>query len=399
MRIGLVTDFYRPWVGGPATLLYELSQGLASRGHAVPLLAPSATGRGGTQWEGSVCVTRVATVAAPFGYDVRFAPLPLRAVRMWLRRIRPDVVHVHHPFPISASVVLAARHYEIPVVATNHTIPLCSLWGIRDSPAYRPARVAFGRWLTFLMNRCDKVATPTETAASYLRDLGFHREIHTISNGVDTRRFKPGAAPDLRRRLALDDRPVVLYTGRLDAEKEMDVWLRAAADLRVRMPAQFVVGGRGADEDRLRHLARRLGLLSDIHFVGYLSDDDFPSLYRVATVYLITSPVELQSISTLEALATGVPVVSVSAGALPELVKDGVTGLSVPPGDSAAAASAVEALLRDEPRRRRMGASARDLAVGHDLQVTVDRYEELLTRAAHGARLRVKRERTGIAWV
>jgi len=379
VRIGLVTDFYSPWIGGPAALVQNLSRGLAGRGHDVSVLAPSATGWGGREQDGDVEVVRVPTLPVPFGYRVRVS-VPLGLTR-WLDAFRPDVIHVHHPFPLSAAAVFAAPRHGIPVAATNHTIPSCSLWGLRGQPVVHvPAARMLGRWIVHLLDRCVAVATPTETAATMLRDMGFHRRVSVISNGVNTQRFQPGQSPALRQRFGLDERPVVLYTGRLDAEKDMEVWIRAAAAVGGRV-AQYVVGGEGADRPRLERLARDLGLDS-IRFIGYVEEALLPDLYRMADVYFIVAPVELQSISTLEALASGLPVVAVDAGALPELVQDGKNGLLVPAGSVAVAAEALEALVTDTRRRSSMGKEARRVAQSHDVFQMVAAYDGLLRDVA-----------------
>jgi glycosyltransferase involved in cell wall biosynthesis len=309
-----------------------------------------------------------------------------------------DVVHVHHPFPLSASAVFAARKRGIPVAATNHTIPECSLWGIRGSgPVYSSASAAFGRWIAFLMRRCDTVATPTRTAAGKLSSMGFRGSVVVISNGVDTARFSTGPEdPTLRARLGLDGRPVVLYTGRLDAEKQMDVWLETAWSLRD-LEVQFVVGGEGGDRRRLEGRARDLGLGGHVRFIGFLDDELFPALYRLAAAYLITSPVELQSITTLEAMASGLPVVACRSGALPELVHEGHNGWLFQPGDWMAAASGLRRILTDRERAAEMGRHSAELAAGHRLELSLAAYEQFLERAVHARRGEPRVERAAAA--
>jgi glycosyltransferase involved in cell wall biosynthesis len=223
-----------------------------------------------------------------------------------------------------------------------------------------------------------------------VRALGFCGPAETISNGIDDERFHPGARQDgLRRRLRLDERPVVLYTGRLDAEKQMDVWLRAADALRHRIDVQFVVGGRGTELERLRRTARELGIEADVRFTGYLEDAEYPELYRIADVYFITSPVELQSICTLEATASGLPVVGVAAGALPELVRDAENGYCVEPGDWRAAAEALYRLASNPSLRASMGRASRLVAEQHTLGRSVERYERFLSRTANRGEQRI----------
>jgi len=383
VKIGLVTDFYYPWIGGPATVVRSLGQGLLALGHEVALLAPSPHKSRHLESDGDLWITRAATMPVPFGYGVRVASHPFRDAREWLDRVQPDVVHFHHPFPLSAAAARLARGRGLAVVATNHTVPECSLWGIRDTGLlYRIGASALARWLLHVLSYADSVATPTVTAAERLRELGHGRPIQAISNGVDTTRFAPGTRNrGLRRRLRLDDRPVVLYTGRLDAEKQMDVWLRAAAAVTQQLDAQFVVGGRGKEEDRLARLASTLHLDSHLTFIGYLADADFADLYRLADVYFITSPVELQSIGTLEAVASGLPVVAVQAGALPELVHDGENGFLVPAGDAERAATALLHIVRNPDLRRAQGERSRNVGLGHDLLRSVQTYERWISEA------------------
>lgn len=385
MRIGVVTDFYYPWIGGPATFIRNLGHGLSARGHSVSLLCPSADGRRRNEVDGPINVRRSRSVPVPFGYELRVSSSPLLDVAHWLDDVRPDVVHVHHPFPLCASAVWLAARRGIPVVATNHTIPECSLWGLRSAPAIYPLAVkGFGTAIIFLLRQCNTVTTPTKTAAALLRDIGFRAPVKAVSNGVDTERFRPGSSPkELAARLGLDERPVVLYTGRLDAEKQMDVWLRAAAVLVRALDIQFLVGGKGSERVRLEALSRELGLDTRLHFSGYLSDDEYPLVYRLADAFCITSEVELQSISTLEAIASGLPAVGVRAGALPELIRDGENGYLAEPGDSIGIAESLHRLLSDRDRLSEMGRRSRTISEQHDLHQTVARYEVILTEACH----------------
>ncbi|MGH2444248.1 MAG: glycosyltransferase, partial [Chloroflexota bacterium] len=370
MKIGIVTDFYYPWIGGPAALIRALGQGLSLRSHQIELLAPSPSGEPCREHEGSVRITRAATVASPVGHNLRMCVRPIRAARRWLDDVQPDVLHVHHPFPLSAAVILEARRRRIPVIATNHTIPACSLWGIRRFTAlHRTLEWAFGSWIVWLLGKCQSVITPTATAADLLRQLGFTGAIEVISNGIDFDRFRAGRRNSaLRQRLMLDSRPVVLYTGRLDAEKQMDVWLRAAAHLRQSYDAQFIVGGEGGDRSRLEQLARDLDLTPSTRFIGYLPSNDLPDLYALADVYFITSPVELQSISTLEALAAGLPVVGVRSGALPELILHGENGYCAAPGDAKGLAHHLLEILQDAAGQCRMRECSSNVAAGHQLE-------------------------------
>ncbi|MGH2448853.1 MAG: glycosyltransferase, partial [Chloroflexota bacterium] len=376
----LVTDFYYPWIAGPAELIRNLATGLTDRGHEISVLAPSPTGRAYQENDNGFAVHRAASIQLPAGYQLRVSTRPFRDASRWLRATRPDVVHVHHPFPLCAAAILAGRALRIPVVATNHTIPACTLFGIRRSFVYGPAEFAFSHWLTWLLSRTDAVATPTNTAAAELRDLRYRGHVEVISNGVDTMRFQPGQSDRLRERLGLDGRPVVLYTGRLDAEKQMDVWLRSAARVLKTVPVQFVIGGEGTDRRRLELLAAELGLRGSVLFPGYLNASELPDLYRLANVYMITSPVELQSISLLEAIASGLPVVASRAGALPELVREGWNGYLAAAGNVDETSHALLKVLQaNQAETRMMCLHSRQLAEQHGLAHTIQAYERFFS--------------------
>ncbi len=332
-----------------------------------------------------MAVRRTQSLPVSFGYELRVSSSPLVDASHWLDEVHPDVVHVHHPFPLSSAAIWLARRRGIPVVATNHTIPACSLWGLRSTPVLYPLVVnGFGRWIITLLRRCTAVTTPTQTAATLLRDIGFRGPVEAVSNGVDIGRFRPGPRPrELAARLGIDERAVVLYTGRLDAEKQMDVWLRAAAVLVRALDVQFLVGGKGSERARLEALSRELGLEGRLHFFGYLADDEYPLVYRLADAFCVTSEVELQSISTLEAIASGVPAVGVRAGALPELIRDGENGFLADPGDSIGIARNLHRLFSNRDRLSEMGRCSRTISEQHDLNQTVARYEVILTEACH----------------
>jgi glycosyltransferase involved in cell wall biosynthesis len=291
--------------------------------------------------------------------------------------MRPDVIHVHHPFPISLAALTAGRVHRVPVVATNHTIPECTLFGLRGSLTYRPAMIALGLHIRMALTIAQAVTTPTETAARLLRDLGFRKPILAISNGVDTTRFRPDPL-----RVTAESVPIVLYTGRLDDDKDMDTFIRAIPYVLKRVQARFRIGGEGTDRARLERLVASMGLSEHVQFTGYVKDDDLPAVYDSAAVYAISSRVELQSISTLEAMASGLPIVAVNAGALPEIVRSGVNGFLVPPGDSEAFGNAIASFLTDEAERVKKGAASRRIAEQHSHIEMVSQYERLFQSVA-----------------
>ncbi|NUQ22220.1 MAG: glycosyltransferase family 4 protein [Gemmatimonadaceae bacterium] len=197
--------------------------------------------------------------------------------------------------------------------------------------------------------------------------------IAEIDLGTDPAHFRPDRdSGALRARFALGTAPVMLTVARLVPHKGQDVGIRALAALAPEIPAlRYLLVGEGHDEPRLRALAASLGVADRTIFAGALSDDEIAEAYATATVYLGASRldrgvnVEGFGISFIEAGASGTPSVAGDSGGVRSAVRDGETGLVVPPEDVGAVAAALRTLLTDAPRREAMGRAARDAVVTH----------------------------------
>jgi glycosyltransferase involved in cell wall biosynthesis len=392
LRVLIVTDQYEPMVGGVPTVTRDLARGLAGRGHAVAVLAPSATRQrhrsGGSA--GGVAVDFRGSVPWPWYAGQRLGVLRPGQAGEVVSAFEPDVVHLHSPLTLGAAARPAARRRRVPVVYTNHYLPF-NVWpaAARAGQAAEAARgtasrardAAFYAYLTGFANRCDLVTAPTATALGLLRDHGLRAPSLAVSNGVDLDRFSPGPPDEaLRSKYALPpDRPLILSIGRLSPEKRGDVLIAAAArlpDADDKGPV-LVLAGTGPDEGRLRSLARHYGAAGRVVFPGFIADDDLPGLYRLADVFAIASQAELQSLVTMAAMASGLPVVAVDAGALAELVHAGENGFLARPGDAAGLAGSLGLLCRDAGVRARMAKASSRIIAGHDGHHLLTRWESI----------------------
>jgi glycosyltransferase involved in cell wall biosynthesis len=425
LRVLIVTDQYEPMVGGVPTVTRELARGLAERGHAVELLAPSATGRSATaagRGEGRLTVARRGSVRWPWYEDQRLGLLSRAAAGKLIGDFAPDVVHVHSPLTLGAAVRSAARRGRVPVVYTNHYLPAnvhptadradraaararpaasgdpavgSTAPATRLSSATRATAAAVGGaagavfdvgfygYLTAFANRCDRVTAPTATALLLLRDHGLRAPSQVVSNGIDLNVYSPGAADEsLRRRYALPaGRPLILSVGRLSPEKRADVLIEAVATQDV-ADTVLALAGSGPDEGRLRELAARRGVSERVRFLGFIPGTDLPGLYRLADVFAIASEAELQSLVTMEAMASGLPVVAVNAGALGELVHAGENGFLARPGRAADVAGSLDLLCRDGGLRARMSKSGLRIIADHDRHRLLARWESIYSALA-----------------
>ena len=206
-------------------------------------------------------------------------------------------------------------------------------------------------------------------------------KVHVIPNGVDTERFRPLPRSEAFRAelgLAPTDRAVAIVAA-LRPEKNHSMLLEAIANLRRTRPeVKLLVVGEGPERANIERRAAELGVGEAVRLLG--NRGDVPEILAAADAFCLSSHMEANPVSILEALACEVPVVAPRVGSIPETVRDGDTGYLVEPGDASAMASRIAMLLDDATARRRLGKSGRELVVAHwSLDNMVRGYERLIT--------------------
>ncbi|MBL7497489.1 glycosyltransferase family 4 protein [Frankia sp. CNm7] len=218
--------------------------------------------------------------------------------------------------------------------------------------------------------KADVVTHLTDVTLRRLRKVApAGTRFERLTGGVDVDRFQPGTGgADIRRRHGWGGRPIVACVARLVPRKGQDVLIRGLPSvLRNHPDALLVIVGRGRHERWLRRLAATAGVERNVEFVGAVTDEELPAYLDAADVFAMPSrPAKLGldleglGLSALEAAAAGVPVITGAAGGAPEVVIPGETGLVVDGANVTAVTGAVNELLADPDRARRMGAAGRD---------------------------------------
>jgi glycosyltransferase involved in cell wall biosynthesis len=186
-------------------------------------------------------------------------------------------------------------------------------------------------------------------------------KVHLVRNGIDLRPFEK-VVPSLREVSASDRSLIVGLIGRLSWEKGVDIFLNAAARVVVEFPSvKFVVVGEGPDKDKLELLIDELKIRENVSMLG--RREDMPSVYASLDVMVSSSRQEGLPMAILEGMASGLPLVATAVGAVPTVIKDGRTGVLVPPEDADSLAAAIVDLLRDSAKRLRLGEAAKQLII------------------------------------
>ena len=241
------------------------------------------------------------------------------------------------------------------------------------------------------IGRLNRTLTPitdafigcAEEHGRYLRnEEGFPAEkVHVIPNGVDVDRFQQDtiAGNAIREELQIPvDAPVCGIVAALRPEKNHDMFLNGAAKILTSLPdARFLIVGDGPERQRLEELAASLNITDSVHFLG--TRQDIPAVLAATNVMLLTSKMEANPVSILEALATEVPVVATRVGSVPTTVIDDETGFLVPPGDADALAEQVSKLLKDPQLASELGKNGREMVKArYSVDVMVRGYEDLI---------------------
>ncbi|MGW0809784.1 glycosyltransferase [Nonomuraea sp. NPDC002799] len=380
-RVLISTDTYPPDVNGAAYFTHRLATGLAARGNEVHVVCQSELGPAGADVVDGVVVHRLRSAPLLVHPTMRVT-VPTRLDRL-VAGIGPDVLHTQGHFVVGRAAIAAARRAGVPVVATNHFMP-DNLFQFGHIP--ERLRTGAGRlaWRDFsrIFNRADRITTPTPLAARLLAEQGFDRYVEPVSCGIDLTRFHPHAEPKAwaRKMFDLPDRPTILFVGRLDEEKHLDEIVRALPLVLNETDAQVAFVGKGNQREVLEKLARRIGVSERVFFLGFVPDEKMPQAYAAADVFAMPGVAELQSIATLEAMATGLPVVAADAMALPHLVEG--NGFLYQPRDVVALSRLLTLVLTDDALRSRLGKASRDLALTHDDQSSLARFEAIYDEVA-----------------
>ena len=345
LRVALFSGNYNYVRDGANQALNRLVDYLLRRGAAVrvyaPVVEPAAFAPTGD-------LVAIPAVPIPTRSEYRF-PLGLsRSNREDLARFAPDVLHVSSPDVTAHAALRWGEQRELPVLASVHT---------RFETYARYYGLAFAEpWLVGIMQRfygrCDALVAPSESMAEVLREQGMNDDIGIWSRGVDRETFDPDRRdPSWRRALGIpDDEVAIGFLGRLVMEKGLDVFSDTIAALRAQgVPHKVLVVGEGPARE---WFAERV---PGAVFTGIQTGAELGRAVASMDILLNPSVTETFGNVTLEAMASGVPVIAARATGSTSLVVDGETGLLVEPGRALAFADAVAGYVANPAMRRAHG--------------------------------------------
>jgi glycosyltransferase involved in cell wall biosynthesis len=332
LRIAYVSETYPPELNGVSLTVERAVRFLRSRGHNVELIRPRQPGEAGLDAADEL---RTAGCPIPVYREMRFGVSRIGPLVRRFRATAPELVHLATPGPLAWAALAAARSLGIATTSDFRTNfhQYSRYYGLGALAA--PALGLLRRF----HNLTERTFVPTRATERELAAYGFHN-LTLVGRGVDCAGFAPAhRSAELRRQWRAESAPVVLMVGRIAPEKNVELGLRAFERARRARPGiRMVVVGDGPARGRLQ------AAHPDVHFVGVQRGAALAAHYASADVFLFPSLTDTFGNVVLEALASGLPVVSFAVAAGAEHVADGVSGRLVSPGDEAAFIAAVSSL-------------------------------------------------------
>lgn len=410
MKIVISTDVYYPMINGVAVFSKNLATGLKKRGHQVMVLAPSISGKFSVEKDPDYNFTivrlkstrmylypdqiekipndkKVLGIKMPqllYKNGLHVSYNPYSDIRRVLEDFKPDIIHNQTSGPLALAIFRYAKKRNIPIVMTDHTYPDNLTQQVKlPKFAKKPINAAMNAYFMSFLRRSEYATLPTKQAITDLLPKDHHSfkvPVEALSNGIDLSRFTKGpASEEIYKKYAIPKNvPIILYVGRIDPEKSLDILVNSFKKLIKEAPkAHLVMVGDGTAREKLEKMIKRKKLDSQTHFIGRVIGDDLSQIYRTGTVFVITSKTETQSIVLMEAMASGLPAIAVNAGAVTELVKDGENGFIFEPDDTAGIASGINAIISNKELREKMSKNALKMIAKHDINYTLSRFEKI----------------------
>lgn len=356
MHIAFFTNFYHPIVNGVVRSVASFREALMKQGHNVFVFAQT----DGSYKDNEPFIFRYPSLPLPSGEISAAIPVS-PFVDQLLPALKLDIIHTHHPILLGQTAARKAAELGLPLVFTFHT----QYWEYTHYIPF-PQEViqeflknAVHKWLKDFMQKCQHIIIPSESMKEILvRDYGLEERYTVIPTGTNLDPFLSANGKALRREKGWQAETILISVGRLALEKNWETLLRAFAKVYPEHPdLRLVLIGDGPARESLQTLASELGIAEKVTFTGTIPFEEIPAYLKAADAFSFASVTETQGLVTIEAMAAGLPVVSVDGSGTRDIVEHGKQGFLVE-NDADALAKGINELLSDSQQMKRFSHNA-----------------------------------------
>ncbi len=378
MRIGMMADLYKPHVSGVTNSIALSKRWLEKAGHEVFVFTFGDDGVIDNE-ENIIRTSGLPVVDTGFYLNLRYNSKARHLL------CSMDVAHVHHPFVSGSLAVLYCSPRNIPIIFTNHTrydlmtqayVPLLPE-SISDA--------ALKAYLSPFYRACDLVIVPSLSMRHILADhFGLDTQVTIIPNGLDLAPYRVIIQPIDRVQFGFSENDVIsIYVGRLSPEKNLSLLLRAFYGVAMAYDhVRLLLVGDGPERENLEAQVKRMNIGNKVFFTGMVEYKEIPAYLASSDIFVTPSSSETFGLSTVEAMAAGLPTLGMDAPGSQDIIDDGVTGL-VTSDDLAVFTAKLVLLSTNHDLRREMGKQALLASEKYDIGVTTEalllHYQRLAT--------------------
>jgi len=362
MKILFISDVYFPRVNGVSTSIQTFRHELRQQGHTVHLIAPEYP----QQTIDDADILRIPARGVPMDPEDRF--MSYSAVMQQLARLQSehyDLIHVQTPFVAHYLGVTLAKRLNIPCIETYHTFFEEYLHHYIPLVPKRLMRQVAKRFSRHQGNSLHGMVVPSRPMLKVLKDYGITTPTEVIPTGIQPASFVAGDREFFREKYQIaQDRPVLLFVGRVAFEKNIGFLLGAVSEVRKTLPnILFVIAGEGPALKSLAHDVKQAGLDDHVQFIGYLDrNTELNSCYRAADIFIFASRTETQGLVLLEAMAQGTAVVSTAELGTLDVLREGA-GVWIAKEEIQDFSGKIIKMLEDKAAREALGQLGREYAL------------------------------------
>jgi glycosyltransferase involved in cell wall biosynthesis len=383
LKILIAIECYPPYITGSGIATMRLAAGLAKRGHKVVVACAGTSINHKISTESNVVVHRVGSIPLPIinAQGIRITVFPGNYIKNILNEFNPDILHIADHFFISGAAASLAKKKKIKVVGTNHYTPnnwLDNLKIKNSKTLYRISEKLLWHYFLNLYDSIDAVTVPSEYARKIVKNAGLKKPVRVISNGVMLEQYNNKSDKEILTKYNIDKNKIIfLSASRLDEEKRVDILIEALSRIKDKIDFNFIITGSGKEKKNLEKLSFDNNLSSRVVFTDFVSDLELKDFYSASDIFLTASEVELQGLSIMEAMASGLSIIAANSMAIPELVEDGINGFLFEPGNAKDASEKIIQLANDKKLRKKMSLNSLKIIGEHDFNTILDKFEEL----------------------
>lgn len=387
MKILFISDVYFPRINGVSTSIETFRHELRTAGHTVHLIAPDYQSPDTDDED----ILRIPSKSIPMDPEDR--RMSYGAVMQHLERLQSehyDIIHIQTPFVAHYLGVKLSKLLDIPCVETYHTFFEEYLYHYIPFVPKKLMRLVAQRFSRHQGNSLDGMVVPSHPMLHVLKNYGITTTTEVIPTGIEPESFVPGDRTAFRQKYGIaQERPVLLFLGRVAFEKNIGFLLKVLAEVRREIPdVLFVIAGEGPALKSLQHDVHDMGLTENVMFIGYLDrHTELNSCYRCADIFIFSSRTETQGLVLLEAMAQGVPVVSTAELGTRDVLKEGL-GVWIANEELSDFSGKVVKMLGDADARKTTGEAGLAYAHGWSASRQAQRmlafYQVIIAAAALG---------------